>query len=342
MTRYEVSDTARLEINGAGYPVQADQAGMLVASSLVLGREVKAGDILAELDSQPQRLSLQEQRAHLASLQPQIAALRAQMSSEDQGRSDDRQVLGFSADAARAQFKEAVTQAQLATQEAERAAKLHAEGIMSDADTQRAQSEAQSKREAAENLRLAVSRLEPELQVHERDRDVRQKQTLVEVAKFEADATVSAAVIQRLESELERRKIIAPISGRLGECAALRLGTHIAEGQQLGMILPAGRLQVVAEFTPSAALGKLHPGQTAAVRLQGFPWAQFGVISARVSRVADEIRDGKVRVELAVISGGRSRIPFQHGLPGSVEVQVEQVSPATLVLRSVGQAMGSH
>ncbi len=164
----------------------------------------------------------------------------------------------------------------------------------------------------------------------------------MDVAKLEADAATSTATIRRLEGNLERRRILAPVSGRLGECATLRLGAHIGEGQQLGVILPDGRLQVVAEFEPSAALGKIYPGQPASVRLQGFPWAQYGTVAARVSRVAGEIRDGKVRVELAVNSIQHSRIRFQHGLPGSVEIQVERVSPAVLVLRSAGQFMGTR
>ncbi len=342
VTHYEVSDSARLEIKGSAYPVQANAAGRLIASGLVLGKEVKAGEVLAELDSDEELLNLREQAAHLASLQPQMAALRAQMSSEGAGRSDDRQVLSFSADAARAQYREAETQAQLAAREADRAGRLHAEGILSDADAERAQADARGKREAAENLRVAISRLAPEMQVHERDRDVRLKQILVEIAKLEGDAATSKASIHRLESDLERRRILAPISGRLGECATLRPGTHISEGQQLGIILPSGRLQVVAEFEPSAALGKVRTGQRAVVRLQGFPWAQYGTIPAQVSRVADEIRDGKVRVELAVIPGSHSRIPYQHGLPGSVEIEIERLSPAALVLRSAGQAIGAH
>ncbi|MDQ2844097.1 MAG: HlyD family secretion protein [Acidobacteriota bacterium] len=340
--RYEVSDSARLEISGAAYPVQANAAGRLVKSNFTLGKEVQTGEILAELDSDEERLNLQEQRTHLASLEPQIAALRSQINSESAGQTDDQRVLGFSAEAARAQYKEADTQARLATQEADRANRLHVEGILSDADAQRAQAQAQSRRDAADNLRVAISKLEPEMQAHERDRDVRQKQILVEIAKLEAETATSDASIHRLEDELERRRIAAPVAGRLAECATLRPGAHISEGQQLGVILPSGKLQVVAEFDPSAALGKVRPGQRGAVRLQGFPWAQYGTIAARVSRVADEIRDGKVRVELAVTNAAHSRIPFQHGLPGSVEVEVERLSPAALVLRSAGQAIGAH
>ncbi len=340
--RYEVSDSARLELDGAAYPVQANASGELIASKLVLGREVHAGDVLAKLDDNDQRLTLQQERTRFASLTPQLAALRSQMQSEGQGRSDEHQVLGFSVDAARAQYREAQVEAALAESQADRARRLRAEGILSEADTQRALADAEAKRAASDSLHLVLSRLTPEQHVRERDRDVRQKQILGDIAKVEADVSASSATIRRLEYELGQRLIRAPVSGRLGECAMLRPGVHINEGQQLGLILPRGKLQVVAEFQPADALGKIRPGQRAAVRLEGFPWTQFGTVPAEVSRVAGDIRDGKVRVELAVIAAPESRIPLQHGLPGSVEVEIERVSPLALVLRSAGQALGAH
>ena len=107
------------------------------------------------------------------------------------------------------------------------------------------------------------------------------------------------------------------------------------------MILPDSRLQLIAEFEPANAFGKIHAGQHAIVRFQGFPWAQFGTVRAQVSEVAGEMRDGKVRVELAV-DATRTRIPFQHGMPGTVEIEIERTSPALLLLRSAGKVTGAH
>ncbi|HEX3684245.1 MAG TPA: HlyD family efflux transporter periplasmic adaptor subunit [Bryobacteraceae bacterium] len=342
ITRYEVSDSARIEVDRAAYPIEAGASGRLVSSALVLGAEVHAGDILAELDSNPERLSLQEERIRLAALQPQLGVLQSQLASEDRGRTDERHLLSFSQEGARARYEEAEAQAGIAEQQAARAARLQSEGILAAADAERAKAEAQSKRAAAESLKVAISRLEPELQVREQDRDVRQKQILTDIAKLEADVATSSAAIRRLEYEIDRRRLRAPVSGRLGECAPLHPGSEIAEGQQLGVILPPGEMQMIAEFAPAAALGKIHPGQRATIRLQGFPWAQYGTVSAQVSRVASEIRDGKVRVELALDSAARPAVPLQHGLPGSVEVAVERVSPAALLLRSAGAVMGAR
>jgi membrane fusion protein (multidrug efflux system) len=55
--------------------------------------------------------------------------------------------------------------------------------------------------------------------------------------------------------------------------------------------------------------------------------------------VAEEARNGKIRVELSVESVPALPGGAQHGLPGSLEVEVERIAPASLVLRSIGRAV---
>jgi membrane fusion protein (multidrug efflux system) len=340
VTRYETTDTARVEVNGAAYPVQAAISGQVVATNLVLGKRVHAGDVLAELDSQSQHLQLREAQIKLATIDPQLRVLRAQMSAQEQGGAGERNVLAFSTEEARAKYREAEAQALLADQKADRAAKLRADGLISEADAQQAIAEAKSRKAAAEDLRVAIARLEPELRVRESDRGVKLNEIAADVAELEAERATTQASIQRLEYEIERRRIRAAVDGQLSDCAVLRPGSHVTEGERIGVILPSQSLRVVAEFPPVLAFGKLRAGQPARVKLKGFPWMQYGTLQARVSRVAGEIRDGKVRVELALVSPFSSRIPLQHGLPGSVEIQVERISPAALLLRSAGQFLG--
>jgi membrane fusion protein (multidrug efflux system) len=98
-------------------------------------------------------------------------------------------------------------------------------------------------------------------------------------------------------------------------------------------------LKVVALFRPSIALGRVRDGQSARVRLEGFPWTQYGSAAATVTNVSGEVRDGQVRVDLALDTLSDSSIPFQHGLPAEVQVEIERISPASLVLRSVGRQL---
>jgi hypothetical protein len=51
------------------------------------------------------------------------------------------------------------------------------------------------------------------------------------------------------------------------------------------------------------------------------------------------VRDGSVRVELRIEHDPSSRIPLQHGLPGTVEIAVERATPWTLLMRHAGRMM---
>jgi membrane fusion protein (multidrug efflux system) len=152
---------------------------------------------------------------------------------------------------------------------------------------------------------------------------------------------VEEAAIRRLDHAIDTRVIRAPIAGRIGSVAEFRTGSVVQEAEALGTIVPPGAPRVVALF-PASAVGRLRPGQAAQVRLDGFPWAQYGTLKATVADVGTEASGGCIRVELRLAPDQDSPIRPEHGLPGSAEVVVEEVSPAVMALRAAGQLVASR
>ena len=99
--------------------------------------------------------------------------------------------------------------------------------------------------------------------------------------------------------------------------------------------------QVAAEF-PATALGRIQPGQPAHLRLAGFPADQYGSIPATITQVTYRAEDGQVHTLLALQPAPDSPIPLQQGMAGTIEVEIEQVAPATLALRAAGRAAGGN
>jgi membrane fusion protein (multidrug efflux system) len=206
-------------------------------------------------------------------------------------------------------------------------------------DLEHAQAEAVQKAAATEALRLSLQRAERDLNRAIEDRRVRREKLRSDAADVEAAAASAAGAAARLRDEGRKYVIRAPIPGRLGEIAALRAGSFVKAGDRLGTVVPEGGIRVIAEFAPTDVAGRIGPGSPARVRLDGFPWIQYGHLLARVERVATELRDGRLRVELALVPGQKTSIPLQHGLPGTAEIEAERLSPAALVLRSAGRAL---
>jgi multidrug resistance efflux pump len=341
VTVREVSSTARLEVDRAVYPIQSPTAGRVAETWLAVGRQVHAGDLLVKLDTSAEQLQAGEERARLAALAPQVEALGRQIVSEQEARGAEQEASKVAAEEAAANARQAEAPASYNAIEQERLQQLHAEGLIPERDYQRGRATAQQSHFAAEREQIAVRRIQQEQRTRESDRESRIRALEAEIVRLEGAIATSRAAIVRLENEIERRVVRAPASGRLGETAALRVGAVLREGDQVAALVPDGRLIVVAQFPPAAALGRIAPGQSAVLRLDGFPWMQYGPVPATVARVASEVRDGRVRVEMTVDPSRNPRVPLQHGLPGSVEVLVERVTPAALILRTAGRMMAS-
>jgi len=336
--RYEVTNTARLEVDQETHPVQSPVLARVVSSNLALGKEVQAGDVLVELDSNAEQLQVAEQRTQLTALASQIDSLKTQVVQLEEARTREEQTARVAIEQAGAKYREADALARSADHEAHRLEKLAAEGLVPRRDYDIGKMEAERLRDAADSLKLEPDRIQRDLRTRESERRAQLNNLQSQIRKLEGDRTTVAASIERLSYEVERRVIRAPISGRLGEVAAtLRPGAVVNEGDRLCAILPPGHLRAIAEFPPPAAFGRIRPGQPARLRLEGFPWAEYGSIAATVSTVASEIRDGRVRVELSIARSPAFAVPLQHGLPGAVEVEVERVTPAALTLRTAGQ-----
>jgi len=336
---YAVSDSAALEVDRAAHAVASQFTGRVVATSLALDREVREGEVLIELDADTQKLQLNLERTRLAAFTPQIASLEDQVRAEQKAWTQEQQAASAALDEARAHHVEAESAAHFAETEAERLKQMYAAGLFSKVDWERAQADAQQRRAAADSLRFALIRLERQQSTEEQDRRAREQGLMSEVNRLRGLQATTGAEIKRLEDDVDRRLIRAPVTGRLGEVANLRVGSVVREGDKLAAVVPQGTLRMVANFQPSDALGRIRSGQYARMRLEGFPWTQFGSVSGRVSSVASEVREEHIRVEVAVHRDLTSRIPMQHGLPGTVEVEVERISPASLVLRLAGRML---
>jgi membrane fusion protein (multidrug efflux system) len=307
---------------------------------MILGQEVRAGDLLAELDTTVQRLQVLEQRTQGEASGTELQRLQQEIASQQVSMAHERQVAEIAMQEARTRLREAQMAAAYTALEAEGKAKLHDAKLASDLEVARATAEADKQKAVVDGLRLAIKRQDEEQKVQTNEHQSRIDALLRDASRLESEQRRNGLTVSRLQTEIELQRVMAPVNGRIGEVAALRAGSVIAPGERIGVIVPSGKLKVVALFKPAVAVGRIRAGQLARVRFEGFPWAQYGTMPAKVSRVANELRDSYVQVDLEPLPG--SRIPLQHGLPGATEIELERISPATLLLRSAGEMTKGH
>lgn len=341
VTVFEVSHTARVEVERAAHPIASSVDGKVLMNAVQLDKMVMAGDVLVELDARSERLALEEEQARLKALPPQLNALLRQIGDEESAIQRLDGSASNTVAQAQSRYQEALAGAQFAKDQAQRLEQLRALGRIADIDAVRAKSEAEKTQAAANALAFEMQRLTAEISTKRHEKQAWIESLRREVAALQGQMDVSTAAAARLQQAIDKHLIRAPVAGKIGEAAPLEPGSYVQSGMEVGRVVPTGELKVMADFSPAHALGRIQPNQLARMRLDGFPWAQYGSIQVKVQRVASEVRDGYVRVELTPVSEVDSALLLQHGLPGSVEIEIEKTVPAVLALRAAGQSL-SH
>jgi multidrug resistance efflux pump len=334
---YAVSDFARLQARDEVHPVDTLVSGRVMSLHLPIGGHVKKGDLLLLLDATDVELRLAEVRTTERGLSAQIQALEAEIAAREEALASTNTLGRASLSEAQAARSESNAEASFATRERERTDLMRRAGVVAEAEADRANSTMVQKQAAvsARDHRLAM--LSSETRRDLADRRAQNENLRRSLAELTAQRDSVGVQVKRLEVEQARHTVRAPIDGLLGQVRAPQVGSVVAIGQTVAVVTPETALELVADFAPATAIGRVRPGQRARMRVAGFPWTQYGMLEATVIAVSSEVSDGRIRVKLALDEQAASAIPRSHGLIGDVEIRLEEVSPATVLARAAGQ-----
>ncbi len=335
---YEVSRRASLEAEIAAHSIATRISGRVLVTHLELGRRVKAGEVLIELNADAERLALARAETELQALKAQQAALLPEIKARQAGLTAHRLATDQASTQARAQAEETKTQSQFADAQVAARRTLLAKKAVSVESFREMEAKAKASHASVLAHNANTARLQREGEVTIADRRAVCAELERKLTELEGAVASTATEIRTIQQRIDTHYIRAAIDGRLGRIEMLHTGAVIQTGQVLGAIIPDGNLHAVAWFA-SSGLGRIQVGQNARLRLDGFPWTQYGTLAATVISVGNEPLADEVRVELNIQPKSTPDIPLGHGLTGITEIEVEHASPLQLVLRAIGQQL---
>lgn len=122
------------------------------------------------------------------------------------------------------------------------------------------------------------------------------KQQLVELSIQEQNETAEyERTLEQLRQQMlaqiaqwkEKYVITAPSDGAVALHSYWSKGQHVAIGDVLASIVPCGQTQVVGRMqVPSAGFGKVEAGQTVNVKLNGFPYMEYGMLKGTIRSIS--------------------------------------------------------
>jgi membrane fusion protein (multidrug efflux system) len=338
ITLWAVSESARAEIRDQVSPIESPVDGQVVAVHFTRGQEVSKGDLLVELEALQQEgqrealgLELESMRARRDDLTDRIGAARQALNlwlNASQATVAEKE----------ARLDEARSAADLAASEEARTRELFNQNLVSQGELDRAVAEREQKQAQAESAAAAAAGADSERAVERARRTAEIDEMQGDLDALLPSIRAEESKLATLEEEVGQRKIRAPATGRLARVADIRPGSRVEAGEELARVLPSGRIGAVAWYQPAEAVGRVRRGQHARMRLDAFPSTQFGTIPATVVVVDSEDTDGRIQVDLDFDSEP-TNLELEHGMPGRVEVEVERISPASLLMRAVGKML---
>jgi hemolysin D len=340
----KVSSQGRIEPHNAVYRLEPPGAGRVIRSLLNLDEMVKKGDLLIEFDTRTERLELDQSKATSEAVEQELAVVREQIANKKDELAASNLVDEVAVREAEEKEGELVPRHRLAEQRAQLAQRSPS-GSISELEKLERLTDVDALKHASRSQGLAIVRIRREQAVRRQTATAQLLGLRREELRIEGQQRELKVAIDRLTYQIEKKHYRAPASGRLVDVVELGAGAFIAEGQRLGTILATDAdVRVRARF-PKEMVGMIQPGQTAQLRLDGYPWTIYGTVPAKVTRVGTEpgitatpeAIPGTVRVELDIETPADPRIQLRHGLTATVEIEVARVSPVALLMRAIGE-----
>ncbi len=111
-------------------------------------------------------------------------------------------------------------------------------------------------------------------------------QLLTELA--DAENRIAAFEQERVKAEkrVTLQKLTAPVAGTVHRLAVHTIGGVVTPAQELMHIVPGDEAMEVEAWLPNKDIGFVHEGQQAEIKVETFPFTQYGTIDAEVLNVS--------------------------------------------------------
>lgn len=337
---YEASEDAWIEAVDAAHWTAAPVSGRVVQVELEIGRWVEKGDPLVVLSSIQVEQQYSQEIERREGAEKGLVSLGAIRKMTNEGAKEAHTGDLNRIDRARADLRSAEAGAELASAEMDRALQLHAQGLVSNADLERARAAVAQSNAIVISRKAGLAHLESEIRFDDSERWRAVAEIDNRIAALEAEEGVAEFGSAEFASELEERTIRAPISGWLGRVSPCKPGSVVMVGDLIAVVIPDGGIKISARFQAAPGLGRIESGQPARMRLHALPWTRYDEVEADVVRVGQDASDGFLRVECRLRSGQEIRERLQHGMQGTLVVEVDRLSPLEMAFTVAGRPWG--
>jgi hemolysin D len=369
----QISDVShangRLVPEGEVYKVQPVMEGEVAKILVKEGQQVRANQVIAELDTQLVATTVERLKKSLADSQLELTQTQ-ELVAKTQLEKQTRQAIAvaqvnFQQSAIHQAADTAITQRRLLEQlqtdvvayqtRLARIQPLIKEGAISSnhlfeieqalRDRQRSiiqtQGDLQKSQGDAKQLQAKLAQTQAEGQQSQLETQQQLGQLDIKIAELQEKINTAAGLLKEANTRLKQSFLYAPVAGVVSSLTMRNVGEVAKPGQTVVEIAPAKAPLILSAIVPSRSAGLLKPKMPVNLKLDAFPYQDYGTISGKVSTIssdskADEQAGAVYRVEIALdrnyVIHNQQKVFFKAGQTASAEIITRQRRIADILL----------
>ncbi|MBE9033252.1 HlyD family type I secretion periplasmic adaptor subunit [filamentous cyanobacterium LEGE 11480] len=180
-----------------------------------------------------------------------------------------------------------------------------------------------------ERVRSDIARKRVEAEQVQLETQQRVQQQKLRVMELETRINDTKALLAAAQEKLKQRFVYASDSGQVSSLMVKQPGEVIQTGQTLAEIAPAGQPLILEAHLPVQESGTIKPGMPVKVKLDAFSYQDYGIISGQVMTLAPDSQPTEqgmpvYRIEISldrdtVMVDGKS-VSFKRGQTATAEL----------------------
>lgn len=230
---------------------------------------------------------------------------------------------------------------ELAQRQFNRDADLYIEGVVSQSDYEKSQSEMLSKRNKWQEIVSLIAENNISLgKIEEQIVDLELKQQ----EQMSGNANILEESLNNLRASIasweQSYLLIAPVGGGVSFTRFWSENQNVEAGEKVMTIIPANSGSMLGKIDlPLEGAGKVKLGDQVNIQFDNFPHLQYGMVRGEVSSISDVPDDGYYTVEVNLPHGLHTYyekdIPFSQNMRGQAEIITEPMRLLERVLNPI-------
>lgn len=175
-----------------------------------------------------------------------------------------------------------------------------------------------------ENIRIQKSQLKYSL-IENKDQSVEKETTLIK----EMEITLKS-VYADLNSWLQKYAIIAPYKGKISFTKYWSAGQYVTSGEEVMTVIPINNSLIGKLVLPPAKSGKVRTGQDVNIKLDSYPYTEYGIIQGRIQSISSMPSEKNYLVDVCLPNGLHTNygkaVNFSQEMSGIADIITEDMT----------------